>query len=161
MDTVRSIGASICITLAVTGIFSMLMPSRTMEKVIRFAVGLFFLSSLILPFTTGDFSVDLTIPEWEESLQTKQLTDQVKNSTVTVSQQKVERLAESLLKAEGITPQKVTATINIEEDNSITITKLSIVLRLEDIFQKQKASDCLENQMGIVPEFEMGEGRSE
>jgi hypothetical protein len=161
METIRSIGASICITLVVTGIFSMLMPSRTMEKIIRFAVGLFFLSSLILPFASGDFSFDLSVPEWEDTQPGESLTQQVQNSTIRVSEQKVEELAESLLEAEGIVPQKVTATINIEQDNRITITKLSIVLGLENVLQKQKASDCLEEQMGIVPEFEIGEERIE
>ncbi len=55
MEMIRSIGASICITIIVTGIFSILVPGKNMEQTIQLAVGLFFLASIVLPIVNGDW----------------------------------------------------------------------------------------------------------
>lgn len=53
MEQIKQWAVNICITLVVTGVFSMLIPHGSMEKVMKFATSVFFLCCLLLPFFTG------------------------------------------------------------------------------------------------------------
>ena len=51
MNTLRTIGYAICVTLVVTSIFLMLLPSGHMTKIVKFAVHLFLLIAIHTFFT--------------------------------------------------------------------------------------------------------------
>ena len=53
MSEIKQWAVNICITLAATAVFSMLVPNGSMEKVLKFTISLFFVCCLLTPFLVG------------------------------------------------------------------------------------------------------------
>lgn len=144
---------TICITLVITGIFSILVPNTTMEKTLKFAVSLFFISSLILPFTQGDLDFsfsDFSIEQTE--VKNEALETSMQNSFTAITQKKIENQLLTKLELEGLPAKKITVRINIDADNSITISKLSVTLAEE---YREKQGDVValtQKETGVSPD---------
>ena len=91
MEMIRSIGASICITIIVTGIFSILVPGKNMERTIQLAVGLFFLASIVQPIVNGDWRELLEWDSRQIETQIPELEDTVDNRVVTLTEEGLQR----------------------------------------------------------------------
>lgn len=129
MEQIKQWAVNICITLIVTGVFSMLIPQGNMEKVMRFAVSTFFLCCLLLPFFTG-----LPELEWEWEIETYSaaadpLESTVKEQLQALSERNVERVVREMLENAGITAEKIEADIHISEENSVSISRVTVVLK--------------------------------
>ena len=155
MEMIRSIGASICITIIVTGIFSILVPGKNMERTIQLAVGLFFLASIVQPIVNGDWRELLEWDSRQIETQIPELEDTVDNRVVTLTEEGLQRQVAALLQGKGISAKQVGATVHIEEDNSITITEILIILPREEILNAPAAEQLVEENLGVVPELEL------
>ena len=58
MSEIKQWAVNICITLAATAVFSMLVPNGSMEKVLKFTISLFFVCCLLTPFLVGLPQID-------------------------------------------------------------------------------------------------------
>lgn len=154
MEAIRSIAVSVCITMAVTGILSILIPSKSMEKTIKLAVGLFFLSSIVLPFTNGQLSFDFDLEIPDEQVIHEDLEVSIQQNMQALTEQRLEQAATELLGQEKIIPEKVEVNINIAEDNSITITKVKMMLSPQDRKREAGITPLIKEKFGIEPEFE-------
>ena len=151
MEAIKTIGMSICITLVVTSIFSMLVPDTKLDKVIKFAISLFFLTSLISPFFTSDikFRIDVdnlmpekTVTSLDEATQTQFLSLATKN---------IESAVLRILKNDGINVQKVEVLVNKTEDSNISITKLMVYIDNDTLNLSRRIEDLVKKEVGITP----------
>lgn len=152
MQTIRSIAVSVCVAMAATGILSMLMPGKSMEKTVKIAVGLFFLSSIILPLTTGDFSLELDWLLEDQQTIDNQLDQTVQQHMEALTTYNLEQTVRELLEKNEISVQKVEVSINIEQTSSITITRLDIVLPEQEQKKQREVSELVKQTFGIKPE---------
>lgn len=126
MEAIKTIGASICLTIVATSIFSMLMPNTKLDKILKFAISLFFLASLVSPFANAsfDFHIDL------DAIAPQQTTNQVKtamdNSFSELAAMNLEAGISRMLKQNGIAVKKTQVIINKSELDNITISKLIV-----------------------------------
>lgn len=153
MESIQSAAYAICLTLIATGVFTMLMPSNNMEKVLKFAVSLFFLSSIVLPFLRGDFHFSLDLSQQEQTVDTQPLEAQTTQSFAKLAEHRLETEAENVLTLQGITPKKVEAAIHIGDDNCITISTLTITLHAADFLQAESVKESIAEEVGLTPEI--------
>ncbi len=153
METIRSIGASICITMVVTGIFSILIPGRAMEKTVRMAVGLFFLASIVLPIANGDWDYLFSMRPAQEEILLPDLEKTVEREVIEITQERLCGQAKTLLQAEGIAVKQVSVTVHIDKDNSITITEILIVLPKEEVLNFPLAGQVIKDGFQIEPKI--------
>lgn len=139
MDTIRQIATSICITMVATGIFSMLVPNRSMQKTLKFTISLFFLCCVVIPFVDAEIeweslaagaSTDEQVSVSYEEQVNKQLLEMTKSNLSENIRQELER--------SGIEAENVVVSAHIDEMNSISINEINLVLRSGDAAQAEK-----------------------
>lgn len=153
METIRMLGMTICITAVVTAIFSMLVPNSGNERVLKFAVSLFFLTGLISPFATGDLDFHLDLGEFENPAVRQELSGEVGEQFCSLAGKNLEAAVERVLLAQGIAPKKVTVQINIGADGGISITRMEVLLPAELSGEAARATALVQRETGIRPEI--------
>ncbi|MEG0693225.1 MAG: stage III sporulation protein AF [Oscillospiraceae bacterium] len=156
MEGIRLIGISICITMVVTSIFSMLTPDSKLDKVLKFSISLFFLTSLISPFVNNKLDFRIDISDITQTNQTRELSQSVENQFLSIAMSNIEHTVENLLKRENISPKKVEVLININEDNSISINKLMVYIDKSDEKKKQAVEKIVKDGAGFAPQVVIG-----
>lgn len=148
METIRQWAVSICITLVATAIFSMLIPKGNMEKVMKFMLSIFFISCLLAPFLGGMPQIDLAAEAAELTNYTainEQMQDQIRQ----LSEANLCRAIDEMLQQEGYQAKKVEAEVNILEDDSISITNITVTLEQTEEKNVQRVREFVEKQTAI------------
>lgn len=159
MDSLKFIGMSICLTTVVTSIFTMLLPNSKLDNVIKFAITLFFLTSIITPFLDNDLKLDLKTLSKDLTVQnTQTLEVQISNSFIEIAKTILENEIQELLEKNEIITKKVSIDINILNDTSIYIEKVKIHIEINDeetINSKsiEVINSIINQEIGIEPEI--------
>lgn len=151
MEGIRMIGMSICVTAAVTALFSMLVPDSGLEKVLKFAIGLFFLTSLAAPFASGklNFQIDAGLPTGAAT--GTELTESVESAFSGLASRKVAAAIEKLLLREGYEPKKVEVGIHITGQNSVSINQMRITIDSQG--DAVQIGEIVKREVGFTPEI--------
>ena len=152
MEGIRLIGVSICITMVVTSIFSMLTPDSKLDKMLKFSISLFFLTSLISPFVNNKLDFHIDISDITQTQQDKQLSQGVASQFITIAIENLEHSVENLLIRKKINPKKVEVLINISEDDSISISKLMVYIEQSDELRIQEIEKIVAEEVGFAPQ---------
>lgn len=157
MESLKFIGMSICITTVITSIFTMLLPDGKLDNVIKFAITLFFLTSIITPFLDTDLQLDIKSLSNELRTQTNiTLEQELTNTFIDLAKTNIEQELKTLLAQNSITSKKVLIDINISQDNSIYIEKVKIYIDLNSYDNDEtgtKITSIINNEVGIIPEI--------
>jgi stage III sporulation protein AF len=156
MEAIRQWATSICVTIVIVAIFSMLVPKGSMEKVVKFTVSVFFLISLLYPLMTniGDFTLDVSAEYTEGKQDTSQLEESMNQKLLDITQAKIVRQLEQILHNNEIETKKIEVIININEDNSILISKLVIKLDSSYKSEESKIKKIVKEETQKAPEIE-------
>ena len=157
METIRTIGVSICVTAAVTAIFSMLAPDSKFDKVLKFAISLFFLTGLISPFVSGGLDFHVVMELGETQVAQQELSESVQSQFGALAEKKLAASLEKMLAAEGISVRKVTVTIHIDDVGSVSISRLEIILAEGQ--SESGAAAAIRRETGITPEVAVESGK--
>ncbi|MFZ2538293.1 MAG: stage III sporulation protein AF [Oscillospiraceae bacterium] len=155
MEGIRLIGISICITTVVTSIFSMLTPNTKLDKVLKFAISLFFLTSIVSPFVNNKLDFRIDISDITQTPQTRELSQSIENQFVSIAKSNIENTVGNLLLRENISSKKIEVLININEDNSISINKLMVYINKSDEKRKQDIEKIVKEGAGFAPQVEI------
>lgn len=152
MNTLRTIGYAICITLVVTSIFMMLLPSGHMTKIVKFAVHLFLLIAIVTPFIGKpiDFSAKAEAFTWEQNETAKSLNELADEQLLRSFEKSLRLQAEAVFKKYEIAPEKIEFNMNVRSDRSIDISKLEILLKGSDKDRCDKAVRELNEMFGVT-----------
>lgn len=161
METIRMIGASVCITMVVTAIFSMLIPDNKPEKLLRFSISLFFLTGLISPFVGKSISFYIEPPAKSRVAQEQALETQISESFVAAAQTRLEQQLSDALKKEGILPLKITVSVHIDETNGISIKQPIIIVDEKTYLLNEKIGEVTKNVIGYDPKILMPESQKQ
>lgn len=148
MAELKQWAVNICITLAATAVFSMLVPNGSMEKVLKFTISIFFVSCLLTPFFVGLPQID-----WEAQITYQSdyadLTGKINEQLIKQSEMSVCRVVKSILEEEKISYEKISADVNISSDNSIFISKIYIELPVKETKNIQKVRQLIQEECQI------------
>lgn len=153
MDGIRTVATSICFTLICTGVFSILVPGKGMERVLKFAIGLFFLSSLVLPFTQNHLDFSFSMSRSDREPETQNLEQSFQRNFIELAKRNLELEIDRILNENQIESEKTEITVNINADNSIDITKIVIQIPEDIRSETGKITGLIEKEVGILPEI--------
>ena len=158
---IREIGISICVTAVAAAIFQGLMPKSSLEKTARFILSIFFLSCLIVPFTHFDYSAfenSLSVYQTEDiSIEKSSLQTIVNQKLDELTKQSVSQTMYSTLRQYEIEPIEIQVNTTIEEDNSIIINSVIVLVDLEDYPSTETLSESLTEGNETKVEFRVSE----
>lgn len=157
MDGVKSVITMICLTLIITGIFSILIPKSSMEKIMKFAISLFFLTGIVIPILRGDFDFSFDIGEIKAVEYQQTLKQNTKNTITILSEKKIEYQIKSILKANDINYIKVDINIHINDDDSIDISKFIVMLSKDNKTDLKTVEQLIVKEVGIKPQIVLEE----
>lgn len=151
MEAIRNIGISICISMVVTSIFSMLVPDTKMDKVLKFAISLFFLTSIISPFMTNKINFTMDFSEVSKVQSRSNLIDTSNKQFSELAAVNLERSLTKILSSEGVVVQKIVVTINKSETGDISISKLMVYLDETNENRRGDIENIVKREVGITP----------
>ena len=153
MDTIREWATALCVTLVGGAIFKMLTPNGSMEKTIRFVIGLFFTAAVIMPFFSGNIRFEFpTVAEGGE-YQNEELEETVDAGIKTLIERSVNKQITQLLNSNSISAQKVGSSINISQDGSISIECVEIYLSGQYEAVDEDIRKIIKKELNIEPDI--------
>lgn len=152
MENLKLIGTSLCITALLTSLFSMLIPKLKLKSTVSMAVSLFFLASLVSPFLSGNLKLSLPTVFSYRSETPPPVSNAVSKQFLSLAESKLEANLTKVLQEMKINPKEIQVEINIDEDNSISINKLKIVLEKGDAERKDVVISKIKSETGVAPE---------
>lgn len=130
MESIRTFALAVCITAIATSVLSILLPPERngMRPMIRFAVSVFFLSSVLTAF----FSIR-DLPEFSFSLEedTAEATDlqqEADRQLIAITEQNLVDALDAALRAEGVKAENISVKVHITESGGIEINKVILSL---------------------------------
>lgn len=151
MESIKLIGVSICITTVVTAIFSMLVPNTKFDKILKFAISLFFLAGLISPFFNSKLNFHIDIEDIAYSDTNKTMEQNIKTEFLDLAVKNLEQSAYKLLKNNQIDAKEVEIDINITQSESIEIESIKVLF--EDKTDIKNTTDLVFRDFGIYPQI--------
>lgn len=151
MDTIRTLGMSLCLTVVITALFSMLIPDTKLDKVLKFAISLFFLTSLVSPFLSGNLDFHIAVDASADPPSNTQLEESMAEQFSGLAAQRISAAVEGVLETAGIFAQNVRVETTISEDGSISISELTVTISPADVDWKMEIIDILRRETGITP----------
>ncbi|MGI5893548.1 MAG: stage III sporulation protein AF [Candidatus Merdivicinus sp.] len=153
MEEIQNAAAALCVTLVISGIFHMLLPSGDWNRYARFGVRLFLLLCLILPFRNGKIAA-----EWDNTSYQKQIEQSVADMEQLAKEQLLENFTStleqegvSLLLQNKIAVQKIQVTAHIADEQRIDITNIEVVLEAGESNEEiSKAQNLIAEEFGLT-----------
>lgn len=142
METFRSISITACFLSIVITIFNTLYPSEKFNKQIKIIFSLIFLLCIIKPITDGN--IHLPNIKQTVSVSTDYYTTLSENADeyfVRSVESNISTILEEKLHEENIYPEHIKTSINISENNSISINEVKIVLN--ELSYSEKVIQCI------------------
>lgn len=157
MDTIKAISFSICITIVVTSIFSMLMPHSKLDKVIGFAISLFFLTGIVSPFFSSKISFNISLDDIIPKKSTEYMQTSIQSGMNVLTQKSLENTVERLLEKEKIDVAEVQISINKISYDHISISKVMVYInksnQIDIVSDTEKITSIVKQQIGVLPEI--------
>lgn len=146
MEFIKEWTFTVCITLIVCVMVSLLLPSGTVGKYGKIIVSLFIFVSLITPLTKNDIS--LALPKTDEQEIAAQENDAYANL--------VSAELENQLSSAGYTGVTVFCMADINEENEIEISELNV--SVPDEYSCDEIRDYIYDNLGMSAEvYSVGE----
>ncbi len=153
MEMIKTIAINICIVMIITGIFSVLVPSKNFEKILSFAISLFFVCSIAIPLIRGELKFDFTPQNEYLSSFENDLDMSMDDSVKSLAQNNLTSVIDELLRQNDIIAKKIDVSINITEDDSININNVKIHISENDEIFELKIKEIILREVGITPEI--------
>ena len=158
METLRNTAVSLCITFTITGMLSMLMPGEGWNRFAGFAVRLFLLLCLVLPFFGGELDLSQLASVPVHYTQTESnLTDLAQAQLLDTFCGNLETEAANVLKENSIPAEKITVEAHIADEQRIDISNIRIVLPPETADMASKTEDLIRDTLGVEPEISISQ----
>ena len=156
MDSVRKLVLISCILAIAISVFDMLYPGKKFEKQMRLLLSLVFVIGIITPVFTG--AISFTVPTFasvRENQNYNNLQDSVYQSYQSNIKENIENNLTKIIRQNEINVKEISVSINIDEDNCISISEVSIIP--EDNKDTAEIISIIKSEVGIEPNIMQGE----
>lgn len=162
METFRMISATACFLGIIITIFSRMYPSEKFEKQMKTIFSLIFLISILTPILNGR----LQLPDISETVVASNAyyheisvnTDEYFISSV---EKNISIRLEAELNSENIFPLEIQTSVNISDNNSISINEVNVLMK--DVELADEIKICVNDSVGkdVIVNVKMKEGQYE
>lgn len=140
----------ICIAAIVCVLFELISPNGSMEKTLRFVLGVFMLAAIIIPLGTGVFNTKIDLLKIEPfENNTKEFSQQAQMQLEELGKVSVSELVHGILEKNNIVSEKVEINMDTSEDNSIDIVLVTVYIDQKHKDDKIFIKDTLEKELGL------------
>ena len=142
VETFRAISLTACFLGIVITIFSTLYPSQKFAKQLKIIFSLIFLLSIVKPALNGSFTFSGISEAVSASTDYyQQLSDNTDEYFIRAVESNISTTLTAELHVQNIYPEEIQTSINISENNSISISEVRIVLN--DMTYSDEAKRCI------------------
>ena len=158
MNGVREWSTAICMAALVAAMLQSLVPNGSMERMVRFVIGAFVICALIAPIAKIVPEISMNLQESTGSQENSKLKGTVEKQLSSAAQESITNLVNTELNNLDIKCKNVNVIMDTNEDGSISINKVVVILAKGYGKDIQKASAHLEKTLGIKMEVTADEG---
>lgn len=150
MNEVIIWACSICAGAAMCLVCEMLLPNGKISKVVRFAVGIFMISVIILPLGSVVSAVSDEVGQVKlEEKSFSVFEEKTQTDAVSLAKEKVKSLVEEQLREIGITAQKIEIKTDSDKIYDIKGIESVIYISNEDRGQGLKIKNRIKDNLGL------------
>ncbi len=155
MEQIKQIG----LVLAALGILSMivsfLLPKAGMSKTVKASAGIFLILAAALPLADAKFSFQLDFSALREE-KVQAMEEKARDSTLALTENALSDEVYRTLQKAGLSAKEIKVTLHIAKDNSISISRIALTARNEDI---SAISGLIEQEYGVQPQISVFDGQ--
>ncbi len=153
MSVIKQIALSICVTMVIVSIVSVLAPIGKLQGIFKYFISLFFITAVLMPFTEIKnielFDFDYTQSENETQNYTQSLNEQ----TLALTKKLLKDKIHSFLNSNDITAQNIEFDIHTDDDNNIYISNLILTLDKKFKSKESEISSVTQREVGVKADF--------
>ncbi len=158
MDGLKSWALAVCAAAVAGGLVQLLAPNPSSGRILKVVVSIFFLCVLISPLLGGvsldmDFSVLDYQPEQTQEI-AQRLEDSMDSMVINNATEQLKQAITSCLSAYQVENGKITIIVNTNENGSISINEIEIILPKQYESQHQELVLALQNELGLTPKIQ-------
>lgn len=152
MDMLSKMSVIVCVCCIVCSIISMFVPLGRMNKTLNLVLGLFLLTSIIIPVVSlfSGLSSEISLNFSDISQSTSADIDYDKLVLNTTADNLV-KAADELLKNEDVNAKNITLSLKKTEDNSIYISDIVIYITKEYMYREDDIKKIVSTNMSKEP----------
>ncbi|MDD6396367.1 MAG: stage III sporulation protein AF [Acutalibacteraceae bacterium] len=157
MDAMRSWAMAICFACVLGSILTMFFPDGSSKKLLNMIVSMMILCVIFKPISSlGKFMMKLD----ESAFEVSQYENDELNNEIASNAENIyaSYLRENILRVLGennISYENVTITMDTLEDYSISIGQVEVIVKNEDVGQKEKIKSLLKDYVGADTTIEV------
>ena len=152
MNAVKEWSAVICMTALIAAMLQNLVPSGSMQRMVKFVIGVFIICVLIVPLKKITPIIQLDIDEDTNSINNSQLKNTVDNQYSLAVKESITNLVMTELNSINIKCKNVNVIMDTNEDKRISINKVVVNLAKGYGSECKKAQNHLEKVLGLKTE---------
>lgn len=159
MEYVKQYAFSICVSALAATLCHMILPNSNISKVLKTAISVFFLSSLLSPFL-ADFDILYEIERYTPIIPSSQqqiIEEQTNEYVIQQFELKIKELILRDLKNIGIDPVNITVSIRENDDDSLSVENVEIFLSQNDSRYKTDVAIKTKNITQCQPQIYLTE----
>lgn len=160
MEAFRMISATACFLGIVITVFSRLYPSEKFEKQMKTIFSLIFLISIATPLLNGKFNLpDISETVTASSSYYQEISSNADEYFVNSIENNISVRLEAALNSKNIFPLEIQTSVNISEDNSISINEVNVLMLSEGYDEAIKKCICenIGNETIVVVKMKEGQ----
>ena len=152
METIKSWAISVIAAAVITAVISIAAPTGNMNKSVKIITALFMLLCFASPLVNGDFETDFNGFDYEisEWLSDSELEAEIRNQITDKLENEIKSEVGAYLKNMEVNEFEIDVRIKADENNSIEIKKIEIVLPTHE--KLSQISDYVYENFGIIPD---------
>lgn len=152
MNAVKEWSAVICMAALIAAMLQNLVPSGSMQRMVKFVIGVFIICVLIVPLKKITPIIQLDIDEDTNSINNSQLKNTVDNQYSLAVKESITNLVMTELNSINIKCKNVNVIMDTNEDKRISINKVVVNLAKGYGSECKKAQNHLEKVLGLKTE---------
>ena len=152
MNAVKEWSAVICMAALIAAMLQNLVPSGSMQRMVKFVIGVFIICVLIVPLKKITPIIQLDIDEDTNSTNNSRLKGTVENQYSSAVKESITNLVITELNSLNIKCKNVNVIMDTNEDKRISINKVVVNLAKGYDSECKKAENHLEKVLGLKTE---------
>ena len=152
MNGIREWTTVICLAAVAAAMLQSLVPNGSMERMAKFVIGAFVICALISPLSKALPQIGAVLKDSGPAKESTRLQSTVEEQTRSAAKASITNLVAAELSSIQMKCKNVDVVMDTNEDGSISITKVIVVLDKENAAGRQKAAAWLEKELGLKME---------
>lgn len=139
---------TVCVTMIGGALFSLLVPSNNLQRVVKFTLSLFFVSALVTPFLTDLPDIDLSPIEYAAA-DNDELSSLVEEETVKQAENILKEGLTAVFEQNGYKISDIAIHINSEEET----TQITVIIPQDEWEYIPQMEQLVKSETGISPQI--------